>query len=68
MSAVRKANDNIYLQTDVSVNSGNSGGALINKSGTILGIVSAKMIGIGTEGIDFAISAQDIFEDLMLKY
>ncbi len=68
LSGVRKANDVNYLQTDVSINGGNSGGALINKSGTVLGIVTSKLIGVGTEGIGFAISTQEIFNKLKVSY
>ena len=68
LSALRKANDISYLQTDVSLNSGNSGGPLITKDGVILGIVTSKLIGIGTEGVGFAISAKEIFEKLKVQY
>ncbi len=68
LSGIRKANDVNYLQTDVSLNGGNSGGALINKEGLVLGIVTSKLIGVGTEGVGFAISAQEIFSRLRVAY
>ena len=55
------------IQTDVSVNSGNSGGALIDKEGCIIGVVSAKLMGVGVEGVGFAIPAYEIYDRLNLK-
>lgn len=45
ISGERNLLDNIYIQTDVSINPGSSGGALINKSGTLIGIINAKIVG-----------------------
>ena len=66
------------LQTDCTVNSGNSGGPLFNQYGEVIGIVNAKYSSSNTgytseatiEGIGFAIpinDVQDILSDLM-KY
>ncbi len=68
LSAIRKANDVVYLQTDVPLNGGNSGGPLIDKNGQVLGVVTSKLVGIGTEGVGFAISAKEIFERLKIQY
>lgn len=55
------------IQTDASVNPGNSGGGLFNGSGQMIGLVVAKSSGTGIEGLGFAIpmdtalkSAKDI--------
>jgi serine protease Do len=68
LSGLRKANDVSYVQTDVSLNGGNSGGPIINKQGTVLGIVTSKLIGVGTEGIGFAISTEEVFRRLKVEY
>ena len=53
----KRTNDNgiEFIQTDVSVSPGNSGGPLINSEGLVVGIISQKLIGVGTDGIAFAI-------------
>lgn len=47
------------LQTDTSVNPGNSGGGLFNMAGNLIGIVNAKSTGEAVEGIGFAIPTSD---------
>lgn len=50
------------LQTDAAINPGNSGGPLIDISGKLVGVASAKMAytpqGVPTQGIGFAIPAK----------
>lgn len=56
------------IQTDASINSGNSGGPLINAYGQVIGITSAKINSTYGEGLGFAIPIDDalpIVEDLM---
>lgn len=56
------------LQTDAAINSGNSGGALINQYGEVIGINSVKLSESGVEGMGFAIAiseAKPIIDDLM---
>ena len=56
------------LQTDAAINSGNSGGALINKYGEVVGINSVKLSQTGVEGLGFAIAISEvkpIINDLM---
>ena len=43
------------IQTDASINSGNSGGPICNINGDVIGITSSKLKGTGVEGMGFAI-------------
>ncbi len=63
-----QGNDMILLQTNAAINSGNSGGALLNTKGEVIGINNAKLSSTDIEGICFAIPisvATPILDDLM---
>jgi serine protease Do len=59
------------VQTDAAINPGNSGGPVIDISGRLVGISSAKMAftpqGVPTQGIGFAIPA-DVVRDSVIKF
>ena len=64
MSDGRRMN---YIQTDTAINSGNSGGALFDQYGQVVGIVSAKLSNNGdsteasVEGVGFAIPIDNVW-------
>jgi serine protease Do len=69
-------NDEMYdweldvIQTDAAVNEGNSGGALLNMRGELVGIISMKMLDVGVEGLAFAIPinfARPLIEQMMVN-
>ncbi len=68
ISAIRKTSETSKLiQTDASVNAGNSGGAIVNKSGLLIGVVSSKMKSFGIEGLAFGIPGYEILNYLKIN-
>jgi S1-C subfamily serine protease len=68
LSGRRIVNQSLYLQTDASVNPGNSGGPLLDGAGTVLGIVSWKMSGRAIEGLGFAVPIGVALDVLALSF
>jgi serine protease Do len=65
VSAVHRTgnnNLNAYIQTDASLNPGNSGGPLINKEGKVIGINNFKVS--GSESLGFALESNYIKETI----
>ena len=56
-----------YLQTDASLNAGNSGGPMLNERAEIIGVVSFKLVGMGVEGIAFGVPPAAFTERLALS-
>jgi serine protease Do len=56
-----------YIQTDASVNPGSSGGPLLASDGTIAGITVAKVMGVGYEGLGFAVPINDVVRHLGVR-
>ena len=72
--SVDSDNDGIYdadmvlLQTDVAMNVGNSGGALVNLNGELIGLNTLGLTGSNVQGMNFAIPINElayIVEQLM---
>lgn len=61
---------NSFIQTDAAINSGNSGGALLDMAGHVIGINSVKIATTGVEGMGYAIpisQVEEIIGDLMTR-
>src|SRR5438477_12321518 len=69
--SIENMNDTNLVQTDAAINPGNSGGPVIDISGRLVGISSAKMAftpqGVPTQGLGFAIPA-DVVRDSVSRF
>lgn len=66
VSAFRKSDSfGILLQTDVSINHGNSGGPLLNANGEVVGVNTLGVRDEGATGLNFAIFSSEVLK--MLK-
>lgn len=68
VSGIRKIdNEFTLIQTDASVNPGNSGGVLANRDGVVFGVVSSKLTGLGIEGVAFGIPTSEVLSSLKIE-
>ncbi|HEY4391720.1 MAG TPA: trypsin-like peptidase domain-containing protein [Paenibacillus sp.] len=58
------------IQTDAAINEGNSGGALVDLKGRLIGINTMKISDTGVEGLGFAIPVNDVMKtvDGIMQY
>jgi S1-C subfamily serine protease len=68
VSGKRMIGSKEFIQTDVSVNPGSSGGALVSSEGELIGIVNAKLVATSVEGIGFAIPVPMMIKYLKIAY
>jgi serine protease Do len=68
VSSKREIEGHKFIQTDASVNPGNSGGPLIGKDGRVFGVVSRKVVLPGFEGLAFAVPVTEAIAKLNLKF
>lgn len=68
ISAFRNEKSGLNLiQTDVSVNPGNSGGPLLKNPAIFIGLVNSKISGKSIEGLSFCTPVKDVIEYLNLN-
>ncbi len=68
MSGRREFEGRSFLQTDVSINAGNSGGPLIDESGKVVGVATLKISESGVQGIGFGVPMSKAIEMLNLEF
>ena len=68
ISSFRTNEDIPSIQMDARINSGNSGGPVVNDKNEMVGVSVAKLKDIGVEGISFAIPAFLIKKALSINY
>lgn len=62
VSGMNRSVDSYYrlIQTDATINMGNSGGPLLNLQGQVVGMNTIKYVGTSIEGLGFSISADTL--------
>jgi hypothetical protein len=56
----KRDNGQALIQTDAAINEGNSGGAMVNMRGKLIGIASYTFAAFGAQGVHFAIAMDTV--------
>lgn len=68
VSGLRLSDGVTQIQTDAAINPGNSGGPMLAPDGTVIGIVSSKLVGPDIEGLGFGIEIGDALRSVGIRH
>jgi S1-C subfamily serine protease len=60
LSGINRKDGRKVFQIDASINPGNSGGPLVNESGAVIGVNSAKLAGVAVSNVGFATPSNEV--------
>ncbi len=58
----------LWIQTDATINHGNSGGPLLNRSGEVVGINTLAFTATGTPGLNFALASTELAKMMQSRF
>jgi serine protease Do len=58
----------LWIQADATINHGNSGGPLLNRSGEVAGINTLAFAATGTPGLNFALAASELAKIMQNRF
>jgi serine protease Do len=58
----------LWIQTDATINHGNSGGPLLNRTGGVVGINTLGFVATGTPGLNFALASIELAKMMQSRF
>ena len=68
VSGLRLSDGVTLIQTDAAINPGNSGGPMLRLDGTVVGIVTSKLVAADVEGLGFGIEIGDALRSVGIRH
>lgn len=68
VSGIRQGTNGTWIQTDVALNHGNSGGPLLNQMGEVIGVNTLGFSPVGLNGVNFSLAASELAQVLGSRF